>query len=190
MKAELEKAIEKQMAVNKRTVENDEARKQEGKLSRKDRFALQTVADDEEKLAEHVKVLVKKLGEEQQVWVFSRRLDDARIDEEEVVRLLRRDEPETGELTQRLERGTLRVFLDLKAAFEREMRNPKQPQQAGQQNQGGPQRRRLVPALAELKMLKAMQQDVRRQTADLNEAIKLSGGEPNSMQRELLRRLA
>src|SRR5439155_12455096 len=92
--------------------------------------------------------------------------------------------------TQRLERDVVKVFQDLKSAFEREMKKPKPGQEAGQPNQGGPQRRRLVPALAELKMLKGMQEDVRRQTGDLNEAIKLSGGEPNSMQRELLQRLS
>ncbi len=190
MRAELEKAIERQTDLTKRTVAIDDARKEKGELGRKDMFALQNVADEEEQLAGHVKTLVGKLGEEAQVWVFSSRLDNARIDLDEVVRNLRRDEPETGEYTQRLQRDVTKAFMDLKAAFEREMRVAKERKDGGKGEGGGGGRRRLVPPLAELKMLKQMQENVLKETGDLDEAIKLAGGAPNALQRELLKRLA
>ncbi len=130
--------------------------------------------------------LAEKLRGEQQIWVFAQRLDDARIDMEEIVRLLQAHDP--GRYTQQLQNDVARVLVEMKEAFEREHRQ--RQQQGGEQSPPGPQRRRLVPPLAELKMLRAMQEQLMRDTKDLDDAIQLQGGEPNEFQKRMLRRLA
>lgn len=187
MRAELEKAINEQTEINKETVRLDDARKNDTKIGRKERIEISSLADREGKLSEQVQALVKKLGEEQQVWVFARRLEDARIDMDEIVRLMGNDPPEIGEHAQRLETDVLRTFLAMKEAFERQLKEPKE---GGGGGGGGPQKKRLVPPLAELKMLKSMQEQILRETERLNEAIDRVGGTPNEMQKELLKRTA
>jgi len=99
---------------------------------------------------------------------------------------LKEGDPST--YTQEVERQILSVLLELKEALEREQRKPKKKKGGGGGGGGG--KRRLVPPLAELKMLRKMESDLLTNTRDLNEAIKLSGGKPNYVQQQLLKRLA
>jgi hypothetical protein len=189
IRAELEDGIAVQTDINKRTVQADNKRNESGSLSRRDRFALRKLAGEQRELAERLSVLVEKLREEQQTWVFAQRLEDAKVDMEEAAELLSDNPPSTGQLVQQFERDALRALLALREALEEEQgrRQQQQSQQGGEMPQ---QKRRLVPPLAELKMLKGMQEATLGQTRDLNEAIKLAGGEPNDFQREMLKRLA
>lgn len=191
--AELQRTIDAQVKINKAVVELDNKRVEAGALSRRDRFVAKKLSNEELELVGGLTKLVDKLGEEQQVWVFSHRLEGVRVDAQQVAEYLADNPPDTGYMTQELARDIVRVLLELKEAFEVPVEQGEPTDEDGKKKPNEPsppQVKRLVPPLAELNLLKTMQEELLSRTRDLNDAIALAGGEPNAFQRALLRRLA
>jgi len=98
-----------------------------------------------------------------------------------------------GSETQALERDVLERMEDLRKALDRELKRrdkkkEEQQQQGQQQQQQGKQP--LVPPLAELKMLRGMQEDVNKRTRNLYNALRdAKDGKLNRVQQRLLSRL-
>src|SRR5262249_42608672 len=86
----------------------------------------------------------------------------------------------------------LKNLTDLRKALDSEIKRrdeqKKQPQQQ-QQQQKGQQTRRLVPPIAELKMLRNMQVEVNQRTKELYDAATVTDGKLTTVQQRMLARL-
>ena len=106
----------------------------------------------------------------------------------EVAKRLADQDP--GAPTQQLEGDILKNLTTLRAKLEQELKRRDEEKKQPQQPQPkGPQTRKLVPPIAELKLLAEMQEDVNRRTKDLYDALQVVGGTPTPVQQRLLARL-
>lgn len=76
---------------------------------------------------------------------------------------------ETGSFTQQLEQGVLDALAEMIQALQREQEESKQRNQQPQQEAQGSQQQPLVQKLAELKMIRTLQQRVNDRTAQLQQ---------------------
>src|SRR5207244_1061963 len=92
--------------------------------------------------------------------------------------------------TQSLENDVLKNLTDLRKALDNEIkRRDEQKKQPPPPQPKGPQTRRLVPPLAELKMLRNMQVEVNQRTKELYDAAQVTDGKLSQVQQRLLSRL-
>jgi hypothetical protein len=165
-----------------------EGKKEQGWL-RADKVRLKQLAKEQNEVRNVAGELVKTMREEKSV-IYPGVLEQARFDMAEAAELL--DNSETGDYTQYLEEQILKRLRDLAAALRREYEAKKQ--QGGQQQgqQGGGKKPPLVPPVAELKMLRNMEDEIHKETVRLEqtlEALKSAGQQPGPFQKQMLRRL-
>ena len=116
-------------------------------------------------LATASRAIVKRLEEAP---VFQWVLETATNDMQEAGARL--DKESTGGATQEIQEDVIRQLSELIEALRKERTKP-QPPSGGGGGGGGGGRQPLVPALAELKMLKLMQQDVNKRTRKIDEEV-------------------
>ncbi|HYG74543.1 MAG TPA: hypothetical protein VEK08_06020 [Planctomycetota bacterium] len=155
------------------------------KLPRRAKGMVKQVFEDQQKLADAGKQVVKKLEEAP---VFQYVMQGASNDMAEAAARL--DKEESGVLTQEMQEDVIRNLGDLIEALRKERQNP---QQGGGGGGGGGGKQPLVPPLAELKMLRIMQRNVNGQTKKIDEEVskaKDSRKELTKDQKDRLRRAA
>ncbi|HUV39019.1 MAG TPA: hypothetical protein VMY39_05365, partial [Planctomycetota bacterium] len=86
-----------------------------------------------------------------------------------VARISRKD---TGLVTQKMQDTVVRTLKDLIDALQRERRQRQQQQQQGGGGGGGGGAQRIVPPLAELKMIRTMHKRVSDETGDFDDALR------------------
>jgi hypothetical protein len=102
------------------------------------------------------------LREEGSSAAFPETVEQMREDMQQVVDLL--GQADVGRLTQGVEEDILQTLEELIAALEKAQRDQESPAPQMPQQQGGPGDQPLVDALAELKMIKALQTRINRRT--------------------------
>ena len=187
--ASLTEVREKQEKVNSDTVkidsgrEKNESRRQRKQLDQK----VESIVMRQGELADEVDTLNQKLKEEY-ARVFTFILKNVSADMRQVRDSLK--ELETGTYTQFLEREIVGDIDRLIAALREEMEKPEpndgSPPPSGEMPQG---KQRLVPTVAELRMLKGMQLDANKSTRDMEDLRKASGGNITDSWKRALDRL-
>jgi plectin len=197
MKEELTAFLERQRPITQETLAAQEAQKNEA-LSRPARKKLNQLGEQELELAGKVEFLTTALQEEGNLVyqaVLRANLEDLR----EVSRRLGGRSPDPSTFTTMMQQDVERRSEELLAALERERQRReqkrKQEQQDQQQPKGqnkfNPQREKLVSLIAELEMLKRLQQDTGRATRDLHTLVESRGDElVSEAEVELVERLA
>ncbi len=163
--------------------EKSESRRQKKLVEQK----VEPLAARQGDLADQVDALNQKLKEEY-ARVFTFILKNVSADMRQVRDSLIK-ELETGSYTQFLEKEIVTDIDRLIGALKDEMEKPEpkdSPPGGSQPQQGKP---RLVPTVAELRMLKGMQLDVNKGTKDMEDIRKASGGNLNESWRKALDRL-
>jgi len=197
MKEELVAFMERQRPITQETLELHKTAEQGG-LSRPARRKLNQHAEVEQELAGRLQELIDALLEEGNL-VYQTVLKANRDDLLEVAQRLAGRHPDVGSYTTMLQQDIERRTEDLLAALEREQQRreqERQEQQEQEQQQQGenkfnPQRRKLVGLIAELEMLKKLEQDTRRATLELRTLLELrSGDDVTDAEVALLERLA
>ena len=185
----LDEVIRIQEEVNKQVRALDAIKVEKGALGRRDKGRLMGLARVEDRVREEV-AKVKGLLEQESAVVYAYQMKSVDADIEEIQRQLR--DFESGEITQDLQADVLARLVRLREALNQERKRrdkeeQKQEEQEQQQQQG---KKRLIPPLAELKMLRQMQEDVNGRTRGLYDALRASGQKDlNRVQKRLLSRV-
>ncbi|MCC7065191.1 MAG: hypothetical protein IT456_20450 [Planctomycetes bacterium] len=179
MKEELTTFLERQRPITAQTLE---AQAQKEALSRPARKKLNQLSEEENELAGKIEFLVNALSEEGNLvyqMVLRANLEDLR----EVSRRLGGRSPDPSRFTTLMQQDVERRSQDLLEALENERKRreqekkDKQQQKEQGQNKFNPQREKLVGLIAELEMLKRLQQDTGRATEDQRVLIESRGDE-------------
>jgi len=182
---EIEGLARRQQAALKATLElEDQRRQQEGRWTRAQLSSLGTLARQQRAVATDAAALTGKLASAP---AFALGLQGVLREMDRAARGL--DRQETGPPTQQAERNALTRLQQMQEALKREQGNPPDDQQLtppGQNNQPPPSD--AIERLAELKLLKLMQEEVHRRTIELEEA-RLQTGALTEEQAESLRQL-
>jgi hypothetical protein len=194
MREVLDTTIQAQSELNKETRALDVERIDKGGITRPQRSKLRELASKEDGLRGEIEK-VRALLEQEEAQVYAFVLRNTQADMAEISRRLGADF-DPAETTQQYERDVLKNLTDLRKGFDHELKrrdDEKKDQQNKQQQpppggQQGAQKKRLVPPLAELKMLREMQIDVNTRTKDLYDALQVAP-KPNAVQRKLMERL-
>ncbi|MGE3172768.1 MAG: hypothetical protein AB7O97_09080 [Planctomycetota bacterium] len=179
MKEELMAFLEKQRPITEQTTELG---KDAGdRLSRPARRKLNQFAEEEQELAARLQTLTGALQEEGNL-VYRTVLLANHDDLIEVATRLSGRNPDPSSYTTMLQRDVERRTEDLLEALAREQKRREEERQQQQQQQQGenrfnPQRQKLVSLIAELEMLKQLEQDTRRATEDLQTLLELRSGD-------------
>ena len=152
-------------------------------LSRAARRKLNQFAEEEQGLGSRLDTLVQALSDEGNL-VYRTVLAASRDDLVEVSRRLSGRNPDPSRYTTMLQRDVEKRARDLLEALAREQqrREQEREQQQQQQQQEGQnrfnqQRQKLVSLIAELEMLKQLENDTRRSSADLQALLELRSGD-------------
>ncbi len=154
---------DQQQGVLEETTRLAELEAHQGHLSRAQRISVVNLARGQQALARETDDAAEQLTAAK---VFQLALTRARADMDRAIALL--NEQQTGTATQRAERGALRRFEQLLAALEPDP--PEEGTQGNEGGQGGGQAKPPadgIPPVAQLKVLKLMQQDLNEQTNEL-----------------------
>ncbi|MHC4777006.1 MAG: hypothetical protein ACYTFG_00365 [Planctomycetota bacterium] len=144
-------------------------------------------ADEQVDLAKRMREIEKKIEKDARVfsWVVQSTVEDMNS----IADLLRDRPPDVGPFTRGLGREVESRISELLEAFKLELkRRQKPPPKKQPPGQGGPRRPRLVPALAELQMLRTLQGQIRGNTESLLRIVK-DGRELSPVQMMILERL-
>jgi hypothetical protein len=160
IKEELERMSKAQIDVNAKTEELDAYRVKNGNLSRsqllKDLPKLQSSEDELHRDTDGVKAKLEAEGAAVYLWV----LETIGQDLGRVGDLLK--DNDTGELTRSIQGDVSRNYEALLDALKEDLDKKKnQQQQQGDQSPSGQPKNRIVSHLAEIRMLKRMQEDVK-----------------------------
>jgi hypothetical protein len=171
MKEKLARIKDEEIQVNKATVEIEGHRKASSRLSRSDRGKLVFNQDKQNELLNETSGIVTEL-EEAGVKVFRYALTIV-VDRmaESGARL---EKSQTDRITQTAQEKAIYILGQLVEALEEELdqRKKKKKKSQGQgQGQGQGKKPKLVPTLAELKMLRLMQRDVNQSTETLQKDV-------------------
>ncbi len=175
---ELTEFLEAQRPLTEQTEAAGEVYAEKGKLSRPARRKLNQVGERELELIARTEFILQALVEEG-VLVFSHALKANVADLKEVADRLSGRRPDPSEFTVMLQRDVEMRAEQLLAALKREQerrQNENQGQQQ-QQNQFGNQKQPLVPLIAELKMLKRMEEDMQQRTEEIERLIAAAGAD-------------
>jgi hypothetical protein len=188
VKSKLEEMLVRQLEVNEKTARLNRARERKS-LSRAQRIELRKLTRTELELRKEALELVKKL-EEARTFLFAGALRSIASDLKEVADLL--ENSDTGDFTQLLQREIVEQLKKLVKALE-EVKLPERPKPpeppAGPPGPTGPPPP-PVPLVAELKLLREMESEIREKTGELDRAVRAAGGKPNFMQKKMMNRLA
>lgn len=187
VKTKLEEMLVKQLDVNGKTTGLDRAKQRES-LTRAQRIELRKLTRAELALHKAALELVKKL-EEAQVFLFAGALRSIASDLKEVADLL--DDSDTGDYTQLLQREIVEHLKRLIKALEQIPRErPRRPRPPDDPPGGSVKAPPPVPLVAELRLLRQIESEIREKTGELDRAVKAAGGKPNFMQKKMINRLA
>lgn len=170
MKEKLARIRDAEVQVNKDTEELETKKQTTGKLERSDRGKLVTNQDKQKELLTETGATIGQL-EEAGVKVFTyalMRVADRMAESHE--RLMA---SQTDGTTQVAQKQAINILTQLITALEDEIADRKKKKKGGGGGQGqGQGKAELVPSLAELKMLRLMQQDVNQATEKVDESAK------------------
>lgn len=177
--------IQQQDRVHKETARLETIRTQSGRLTRAQTMSLNDVARQQERLAEETTGHGEKMRAAQ---VFQLALDGAAHLMREATELLLQQQ--TGTDTQQHQRNALARLHQLLEAVSDEGDDDAQQQGEGEQQGGGEggnqqDQGQQVRSLAELKLLRLLQVDLQRRTAELREATADSAKLTAEQQREI-----
>lgn len=180
---ELTQFLEKQQAITLATKEAADQLVGGRSLTRPMRRKLNGLADRERELVAKATFLRTSL-EEEGTLVFTHALKANEEDLEDIAGRLGGREPDPGSFTALLQECVEERTMHLLDALKREQqrRQEEQQQQQQQQQQGGENqnqqaRPRLVPVVAELKMLKQMEQEMLERTQRLEQLLTAAGAD-------------
>jgi hypothetical protein len=163
---ELAGMIERQQAVIDETVRLESERTTRGNWSRTQLKTLKDVADNEQQLGQETERLAASLEAAE---VFALAVQGAARDMRRAAQRL--VERQTDELTVQAEQAAKQRFVDLLAALEAdqsEAADANEPPSAEQPSDSQTPNEDAIPQLAQLKMLKTLQQDLIERTARLH----------------------
>lgn len=178
--------IARQQNVIDETQRLEQERRSRGNWSRAQLKSLSAVEDEQRRLKQQTDRLVEKLGAAE---VFAAALRGA--SERMAVAAARLAERQTDETTLAREEAAKQRFVDLIAALDPQQQHavpPTEPAPPGQGQPKGPQAER-VPSLAQLKLLKTLQQDLIHRTEQLD-ALRGSAQPPADEQHAELEAIA
>jgi hypothetical protein len=181
---ELKKMLSAQKDILGRTQEVEKLRPgTTDPLPRAAKIKVKQAFQDQLKLSDSTKVIVKKLADSPVFeWVLQTCTDDMK---EAATRL---DKEESGVSTQEIQEDVIRKLGELIEALRKERSTPKG---GGGGGGGGGGKQPLVPPLAELKMLRIMQRDVNLKTKKIDEEVsKTKQTDLSKDQKDRLRRAA
>jgi hypothetical protein len=184
IESELRAMLDVQLGVNKTTDELDKIASGGKELGRKEKLDLDKITGDEKGVSEKSSEIQKKLDEEK-IPVYAWVMADVSKDTNAVTSMLSRSD--TGPVTKQVEANVVANLKDLIDALQRQ-RMQNQKAGGGGGGGGGGGKSRLVPPLAEVKMIKAMHQRASSQTHELDEMIrsgKVKGDDANARVGEL-----
>lgn len=195
MRDELVTFLEKQKPITQSTREAQQGLEDRSRMTRRVRRQLNDLGKEETELGSKAEYLRSAL-EEEGTLVFSHALKSNEEDLTEVARRLGGRAPDPGELTvmlqEDIEERTAKLIDALKREQERRQNEGGQgqnPQQDPGQNR--PARPRLVPILAELQMLKQMEQDLMGRTQQMQRLVESRGADGiTELETALMERLA
>lgn len=187
MKEELTNFLGKQRPITAQTLEAQQQADKEA-LSRPMRRKLNQLGEEEQELSGRIEFLVNALGEEGNLvyrTVLSANLDDLR----EVARRLAGRSPDPSRFTTLLQQDVEHRSEELLKALEREHQRREQERKDEQErkrkeqseqakkskNRFDPKRQKLVGLIAELEMLKQLEQDTARAVDDQRKLIEARG---------------
>ncbi len=181
IKEELTQFLEVQRPITLATIEAAEKLAEGKRLSRPMRRKLNGLGENEGELASKVEFIRTALQEES-VLVFSHILKSNEDDLRELAKRLSGRRPEANEYTVILQQDVEARTVQLLEALERERKRreeekKKEKEEKQGENQFGPQKKRLVPILAELKMLKRMEEEMIKSTEALESILDASGAD-------------
>ncbi|MBI3097058.1 MAG: hypothetical protein HYY93_02255 [Planctomycetes bacterium] len=189
LEADMGELLKKQKSIDERTIVLEGARlsSPDQRFTREKLAELKTLAGDQKKLAEEAREVKKKV-ESEAAEVFAWTLGSAADDMDFVATLLG-EQRRTDESTQEVQADIERKLRELQEAFRNErMRRSKK---GGQQGGGGGGQQPLVPAIAELRLLRQMEINVKRKTEEFAKgSIEPDAKELDEIQRTILRRLS
>lgn len=185
---ELKQFLERQRAITAETTEIGESLT-DRRMTRRMRRKLNELGQREEELANQADFLRTSLAEEQTL-VFTHVLQSNQEDLEEVSRRLGGRNPDASDLTVMLQTDVEERTEKLLAALKREQERRQQSSgsNSGEQGESTP---RLVPILAELQMLKQMEEDLLGRTKQMQAVLETRGGDGiTDLETTLVERLA
>ncbi|MHC4944776.1 MAG: coiled-coil domain-containing protein [Planctomycetota bacterium] len=185
----LEEVKTEQDAITSETAEFDTARAGVRRLTRLQRKTLRTLAVREQEVRAKTSDIKEKIEEDDATvfsWVLERNVQDL----DEVAEHLQRQRSDP--LVQNIQRDISDRFAELIEAMKLELkrRSEAEPQEGAAPDDSGPQRNALIPPVAELLMIKKMEENALRRLNDfvrLNPEILEEGA--GIMEMEMLKRL-
>ncbi len=173
-----------------RTAALDGERREAGDLTRAMKVGLRKTAETEKQVAEDCARVGKALAEEE-AKVFAFLLGSNEEDLRAIAESLGAPEFATDERVQGLQEDVADRFARLREALKDEIRRRERPPGQGPQNTNeGSRPNRLVPDLAELKMLKQLEEEALGRTQAFGRRLEFLEGEEDSYTRQELTRLA
>lgn len=174
---ELKQFLEAQQKLTEETEAAGRALAEKGRLSRPARRKLNQIGERENELTARTEFILQALVEEG-VLVFSHALKANVEDLKGVSERLSGRRPDPSEYTTMLQGDVETRAEQLLAALKREQQRRQQQGNQGQQgNQFGNQQQPLVPLLAELKMLRQMEEDMQVRTNEVERLIRAAGAD-------------
>ena len=165
----LQKVLERQQAVSASTSETNEKRAADSTFARGEQIKLSELSRSEGKLAEDVETVRAILTEEGKSVVFTEVLGDVRGDMQDVQKLLDAQDP--GAMAQAVQKEIERTLQDMIDAVRKELAERRKKAGGGGGGGGGGGKQPLVPAIAELKMIRTMEMAINRRTTELNKQV-------------------
>ncbi|MCA8943383.1 MAG: hypothetical protein KDB80_12540 [Planctomycetes bacterium] len=189
--SELQQFLDSQLELTAATEDAGKQLEEHGRLSRPARRQLNQVAEQESELAARLDFILQALVEEG-VLVFSHAISSNVEDLEQVISRLSGRRPDPGPFTVLLQKDVEDRTRKLIEALQREQQRREEQRQQGQQNENqfGQQKEPLVPVLAELKMLRQMEEDMQARTRELDRLLATGGDEVSDFDIAMSERIA
>jgi hypothetical protein len=165
----LQKVLDRQQAVSASTRQTNEKRAADSTFARGEQIKLSELSRSEGKLAEDVETVRAILTEEGKSVVFTEVLGDVRGDMQDVQKLLDAQDP--GTMAQAVQKEIERTLQDMIDAVRKELAERRKKAGGGGGGGGGGGKQPLVPAIAELKMIRTMEMAINRRTTELNKQV-------------------
>jgi hypothetical protein len=170
-----------QQKVLEETIRLEARRSEQGRLSRAEALSLGQLARQQELLQEETAGFGTKMSQSE---VFQLALEGAAQDMARAAELL--SQRQTGEPAQRSERNALARLTQLLEAFADDGKQSEEKQSAGG-GKGGGSGGQKTRDISELKLVKLLQQDISRRTAELEQQLPGGGNLTDAQQGEFER---
>jgi len=169
----------------------NEERKETGSLSRQKKLLLRKIAGKQKEIITESEK-VRELLEKEKARVYAFVVVDILGDMIQIKDGISGRNPDTGRFVQILGAEVIEKINHLLRSLKEELVRRKEDEQKQQKQQGpsGPQKRVLIPPVAEALMLKRMQLDLNAQTEDLERSRQVNDGNLNEAMERRLKRLA